>query len=500
MDRLACINARAFALQLLLRSHPEWRGSPAAVVQEDTPNGRLLWVNEVARRQSILPGMRYATALSLVPGLCAGVVPQPTIQDGLNQVAEVLRRFTPGVEICQDDPGIFWADASGLDWLYPKLVDWASTIHAELATQRFASNIVVGFSRFGTEALARSLTRRPVWVAESPVAEQAAVERVPIHRLRLPAPVRDTLMALGVTTTGAFLQLPPAGVQRRFGSEVATLYRQARGEVWSPIQPQPEITAASQSLALDHSEDNSQRLLFLCKRLLHPVLHCLYDQGEALGALQLDFQLDGGEPVSTEISPAEPTLSAKLLLRLVMLRLDRLAQDGAFATGVTDITVSATGVPAVAEQLQLFAKHPTRDIDAAKQAFAQLRAEFGDQVVVHAELREGHLPEAQFRWVPAGNLELAPPARVHTASLVRRIYRTPRPLPARPKHEEDGWQLRGRQDTAVDQLVGPYVVSGGWWQCEVHRDYYFARNQDGEWLWVYFDRHRNRWFLHGRVE
>ena len=83
---------------------------------------------------------------------------------------------------------------------------------------------------------------------------------------------------------------------------------------------------------------------------------------------------------------------------------------------------------------------------------------------------------------------------------MRRLRAQPYALPRRLRHEEDGWQLRGRDDAAVEDLHGPYVVSGGWWRSEVSREYYFARTRKGEWLWVYCDKHRRRWYLQGRVE
>ena len=64
MDRLACVDLPVLPLQLLLRRHPDWRRQPAAVVDRDKAQGTLLWVNEAARQKRILPGMRYATALS----------------------------------------------------------------------------------------------------------------------------------------------------------------------------------------------------------------------------------------------------------------------------------------------------------------------------------------------------------------------------------------------------------------------------------------------------
>lgn len=49
------------------------------------------------------------------------------------------------------------------------------------------------------------------------------------------------------------------------------------------------------------------------------------------------------------------------------------------------------------------------------------------------------------------------------------------------------------------RLVGPYIVSGGWWIREVHREYHFAESEQGRILWIYFDKKRRLWFLHGEV-
>ena len=59
---------------------------------------------------------------------------------------------------------------------------------------------------------------------------------------------------------------------------------------------------------------------------------------------------------------------------------------------------------------------------------------------------------------------------------------------------------RAPDDAPVFRADGPYVVSGGWWQGEMHREYYFAETKSGRILWVFFDRRRRRWFLQGEVE
>jgi protein ImuB len=185
---------------------------------------------------------------------------------------------------------------------------------------------------------------------------------------------------------------------------------------------------------------------------------------------------------------------------------------------VTEIELKAEGCPATHEQLRFFAERPTRDLDAANRALARLRAEFGDEVVVRAKLTDGHLPEARFTWEPLTRVKLprsdlnglnglncSTASREKQAAcgmLVRRIMAKPMPLPSGPHRttHEDGWLLLGPKYGTVDKLSGPYVFSGGWWNREIHREYYFAETRRGDLLWVYYDRVRRRWFLQGWIE
>ncbi|HEY0194862.1 MAG TPA: hypothetical protein VGC42_27305, partial [Kofleriaceae bacterium] len=84
---------------------------------------------------------------------------------------------------------------------------------------------------------------------------------------------------------------------------------------------------------------------------------------------------------------------------------------------------------------------------------------------------------------------------------VRRVFRRPRKLPMLYKsRRDDGWLLSGLAHGAVVRIRGPYIISGGWWMKEISRDYHFADLKRGERLWVYYDRHRRRWFWHGSIE
>ena len=91
------------------------------------------------------------------------------------------------------------------------------------------------------------------------------------------------------------------------------------------------------------------------------------------------------------------------------------------------------------------------------------------------------------------------PREVLVRPLVRRFHPRPLPLPPRARNEPDGWLLIGDEHGHVVECTGPYVVSGGWWHREVHREYHFAQMREGQILWIYYDRVRRFWFLQGEV-
>ncbi len=505
MDRMACVELPAFPLQLLLQRYPDWADRPVAVVDRDKPQGVILWVNEHARACRIRTGMRYGAGLSLARTLHAGEVPPTEIERGVAALAGRLRRFSPDVEPSRAEPGIFWLNASGLSHLYASPRRWADAVVGAIRASGFRGAIAVGFTRFGTYAIARTATAtsgQPVAVLRDATAERVLAGEAPLDRLGLDPALRDSLQKLGIETLRAFLRLPPAGIRRRFGPDAERLHRLAAGDLWVPLQPLRVRDPLVARHDFDDPETDVSRLLFAVKRLLNRVLAMIAARSEMLGALTLHLRLDRAGTKSEQIRPAAPTLNAAQLLGLVRLRLEALA----LGAGVVELRVTARAVRTAAAQQGLFVERPPRDLAAANRALARVRAEFGDDAVVRARLAEAHLPEAQFVWEPLESAPRPAPAPGSVAgdvarrTLVRRIHARPIPLPPRPRHEPDGWLLRGGETGHVEDLAGPYLISGGWWRSAVHREYYFARMRDGDLLWIYYDRPRRRWCWQGRVE
>jgi len=463
VDRTACVELAALPLQLLLRRHPEWRESPVAVVDRDKPQGTLLWINRRARAARVERGMRYAAALGLERELRAGVVPEPEIAAALHALTRLLWNFSPRVEACTHQPGRFWLDAGGLARLAPSLQDWADALRDALREDGFYATVAVGYSRFGSRIGAAMNSE--VVVFPSPEIERARLRDAPLARLDLAPRLLDLLRKLDVHTLGTFADLPAEGIRRRFGGEAQELHALARGELAPALQPAPWQEPACANFVFEMAEENALRLL-----------DCL-----RIGVEQLLAKLDARGEALTEL---------RFLLRL---RMESLG----ISCGVTELRLRGQGAADFRRQKELF-HSAGRDLDGAQRAFARLRAEFGNAVVVRARLLDGHLPEARYDWEV---LEAPPTSTVEVIAndappLVRRIAERPRPIAA---PYSGAWYPGELDDGPVEELIGPQLLSGGWWVRETTRAYHYARTRNGRWLWVYHDLGRDCWFLHGEV-
>ncbi len=541
MDRRACVDVPALALQLLLRAHPDWNALPAAVVDADEPNGKLLWLNERAWRGGLRAGMRYASALALDGRLRAGVVAKTEIDAAGAAILETLRLHTPNIEPSRDEPGVFWLDANGLESLYTSIEAWARAVARSLRAAGYDARVAAGFTRFGTYALAKTQKRR-VLVCLSEEEERRLARDVTLERLGIDPDLIGKLSRLGVHTVGSFLDLPADGIRRRFGNDAWLLHRRARGDAWDPLAARAAEEPLRRTLLLEDPVSDSGIVLFLVRRLLAMLLASMAAQGKAVVALAISLHrsLRRDRPsLVFHVRAAQPTLDEAVLIDLVRLRLETEVRRELAGSSIIEIEVEAQAAAAGADQLRLFHDRTRRDLAAGERAIARLKAELGESSVVRAVLRQGHLPEAGFAWETFQNLVAPSPRVVLRKPLVRRLEQQPLALPPKPFRERDdcwiaspatgqrralrtkaaahGYEQEGerpappevRESSAsergtahgrVENMAGPYIVSGGWWNRELHREYHYASTESGEILWVYYDRQRRRWFLAGKVE
>lgn len=527
MVRLACVNVGNLPLQLLYKKHPKWRELPAAVISKDSPYGTILTVNARAKEFGIEPGLRYAGALSLNHELRADTVSSETVAEGAAFLAGELRRYSPQVEMDRTEPGIYWLDAGGMTSLYPDLRVWCNAVRRSLEKCGFAAAVAAGSTRFGCYAASKSIKDQVIFL--NPLPERKFALKAGISVLKLPAEVIERLEMLGVRNIGAFLDLPPGAVGKRFGPEVKRLHRFAAGEL--DIPPQATETQAEPQwvIKLPYAELASDRLLDTMRRSLEEVTAGLRKNHRLIRELRISFVLEGTRDdtlLVEPILPSSPSVDTGLLGDLIALRMENLRLPcAAEAIRMSAVTTAERNI-----QSELFAgasKESRREVD---RVFARLRGIFGNSCVQRALLKDEHIPERRYSWEDLGSMpwegeqEFGAPSSAgstagqSSAGEGRRVEQGRRALQVRQA-------LQGRQVLQVRQAMqgrqavrrvfsdpcppprqqfarrwGPYPISGRWWCGEQPREYCYGETKTGEILWLCRDGPDGQWRQIGVVE
>ena len=479
LRRMACIDIPEFLFQWMVVQQPDWARQPMALVKDERPTALLQEVNGRALEVGLRRGMRFGEALSQIPYLRARSLSPALMEQITREMVEKLRAFSPLIEACTHNSGVFYTTLNGLERLYPCLLSWREQLLKTLESSGYQAQCTMGFSHFGSLAVARH--EQPIALLESPQQEDELAQEVPLWRLGVPVKLTNALSMLGVTRLGDFLKLTSESLLERFGREAYDLHRRAKKEHWDPLQNVAEPVIWEATLGLDYAEPDRTRILALCEKLLHGLLLQLSRQRRAVKRLHFAFQLQNGDLTRHSLGLSEPSLDQKRLLDLLSLRLESMPLQ----EGVTDLELQLEEAESPPEQLELFDETSRREIQAANRALDRVRAELGPGAVVRACLQEGHLPAASFRWEPLDKLHGRPSPQNTSNYLLRRFYAVPQPLNA-PK---------------PDQILdGPYRISGGWWVRETERDYYYLLSSKGEVHWAFHDQRRGLWYQEGMVD
>lgn len=500
MAQLAVLECPSLALQLVLRRRPELQGLPLVLSRSESPGARVLSLSAAARARRICPQQTLAQARSLAPRLVTESWPEAELLLCREALAQLFCEVAPQVAFLAGADDVLVLNVRGLEGLIGSLEAWAQARLASLKARRLWGRIVLGFEPLPARILCP--LARPILRLHSAQEERAQLRQQPLSALGLSPQLQGRLAPLGLQRVGDYLDLGAQALGRRYGEEAARLQRWLSGaespalKTWDPPQP-PRVRKD-----LEAEIERQDQLLFAVKAELHPLLAGLAQRGRAAAGLLLELSLDAafvheGPPSQRwQLRPARPSLDALVLLDLLRLNLERRPLKAPVIGFLLELEPS----PACPEQLQLFTSG-RRDLDKAEEALARLRAELGEDAVLRASPKPGHLPEARQAWTALEKLRLPEPGPLSgPPPLVRRLLSRPQPLPPPPQQRRRAWLPLGLEGGAVQALVGPYLSSGGWWAQAQARRYFFVGLARGELLWVFQDETTGAWFLQGRVQ
>jgi len=286
---------------------------------------------------------------------------------------------------------------------------------------------------------------------------------------------------IGLERIGDCLNLPRPELARRVGPGLALLFDRLLGRapdprpVWQPPQRfrmqlplLVEITAAP-------------ALLFPARRLIQSLCAFLRSRGGGAQHLQWELRHRDAAPSRFELGLLRPGRDPERMLELLRGRIERLQ----LRQPVIELMLRVDDWrPFVEQNSDLFGSE-TPDHGLIE----RLRARLGEEAVHGLSQMPDHRPELAWRRCDPGEGEAAAAAPV----LARRplwLLGEPQSLPEQAGHPSYGGPL---------QLASiPERIETGWWDGRmIARDYYLARNPDGERLWIYRDRHSGHWYLHG---
>jgi protein ImuB len=344
----------------------------------------------------------------------------------------------------------------------------------------------------------------------------------PLSVLRLAPEHVTTLHALGVQTLEQLAALPRAGLSSRFGPGLLLRIDQASGEAEELIEPHRPPPALREEWLLEHATTRREQIEFILGQLVERLAQHLSKR--QLGAVRLAcrFDLAGATPLQFTVGLYRPTASARHLLELVSIQLERLRL--AQAVGRVGLAAVITA-PLETVQSQLFDTLSACDARSQAMLLDRLATRLGPDAVLQPRLYSTALPERASKLVPAsehgrtlsrtvarakrratkGEPKTEPASQTLRAPAHRPLALLPEPEPIEvifiaAEGPPQRWRYqRGHYETA--HSWGPERLETAWWRGRVVcRDYYRLEASTGQRFWVFQERRSGQWFLHGVFE
>ncbi|MCS4243144.1 protein ImuB [Rhizobium sp. BIGb0125] len=409
-----------------------------------------------------------------------------------------LRQYSPVVAVDGSD-GIVM-DTEGADHLRGGETMLISGLVNMLRARGLTARAAVSDTWGTSHAIAR-LTSAETTVV--PIGEvQKAVVDLPIHCLRLPADMIQSLRVLGVETVGELSAMPRAPLTLRFGPEPARRLDQLFGRVAEPIEPirTPELVEVFRNF--QEPIGAAETIEKYVRRLVAQLTSELEKRGLGVRRSDLVIHRVDNTRQCLRAGLAKPVRDPARLSKLLCDRIEKI--DPGF--GIEKLVLVAI----MAEPLE------------EKQTASSLIEEEVVDITPLVDIL-GNRGQRLYRMTPVASdvpersvIRIAPTALETGADWASKWPRPSRllPYPERievvallPDQPPAVFTWRGKR-RRVKRADGPERVFGEWWrrpqESQAVRDYFVVEDETGERYWVYragdgvdAETGSHLWFVHG---
>lgn len=457
----ACMYAEEFPTQALLRLRTDLASKPVAVLDGRPPMQTVCSLNRNARLSGACAGMTRLEA-EAIAGL--HLLPRsPETEAAARAVLlEVAALFSPRIEPVEHPVACACVlDITGTERLFGPPQMLAERLRATLAASGLRASVAVS-SSFHTARLAAASTRGIAVIADG--EEAAALAKLPLDSLHLPAGTAETFAIWGIRTLAELAALPESDLVARLGPQSLAWLNLARGTLAHTFQPVEPEFSLQESCTFETPIGQIDSLLFIGARMID----CLATRASAhalcLASLHVSMQLEGGKAFQRTIRPALPTVDRKFLLKLLQLEIGAHPPQ----SGVLSLALSAQSGQSNKVQLGLFAPQ-TPEPSRLDVTIARLKAIAGDNRVGCPVLVDSHRPGSfrmeDFTVVSSPNVR-KPGTAAHQPRMALRRIRPPATVRVQLQALKPV-AFRDRDNSySVSAAYGPWRTSGCWWSTD----------------------------------
>jgi protein ImuB len=489
----ACLYAKDFCAQALLRLRPELRSRACVVLDGEPPLRQVCSLNSQARALGVAPGMAQAE-LDIFSGVSVLTRARAEEEATRSALLDCAGAFSPRIEDrSRDDVFLCVIDIAGTGRLFSSPQALAAALLDRVRTFGIQAYVAVSCNFHAAICLARGMSPKKNILIVPRGEETAALSALPLNVLELTRERAETFSLWGIHTLGMLAALPEKPLIARMGQDGKRLSELARGKhphLFLPVEPAFKL---EERMELDMPVELLTSLLFVIGVMLEQLILRAAGRALALASVTIHLSLENQTEHERTIRPAIPSNDRQLWLKLIHLDLEAHPPQAA----ILSLIVSAEPGRTSKVQLGLFSTQlpePAR-LDVT---LARLRSIVGENNVGRAVLSDTHRPNSY---------QVAPfsvPSGTATGVVIgqpRAVLRQLRPA------ESTAVTLRERRPMAfffrekhyaVERAYGPWLSSGEWWNptlWSLEQWDLIARSHEGSVLYccLAHDIARNSW-------
>jgi protein ImuB len=454
----ACLYAKEFPAQALLRLRPRLRDKPCVVMDGDPPLLKVCSLNMKARRLGIARNMTRVD-VDTFPSVTVFTRSHKEETATKKILLECLGAFSPRVEDKSgDDAFLSVIDTVGTEKLFGPPEALTRNLLAHFRALGVQACIAVSRNIHVGTALVKGLPPQTSLKIIPTGEEHAALASLPLTVLDLTEEQEETFSLWGIQTLGMLADLPENELISRMGQSGKLLRQLSRGEMSHSFQPSEPACVLEERLELDTPVELLDSLLFAVSGMLDQLILRAKSRMLALASVAIELSLQSGAIHRCTVRPALSTNDKQLWIKLIHHELDAHPPKAA----VLALTLVAEPGSAYKVQLGLFSPQlpESARLDVT---LARIRAIVGEDNIGQPVLTDSNQPQG-FRIKPFTLPSSVTSDKCFNSS--RSSVRKLRPV------EDISLTIRAtRPETfafrerlyIVKDAYGPWLTSGDWW-------------------------------------